>query len=323
MNNRRSFLQKLGLLSAGVAFAPSLLASCDSSKTTNTDNASADASTDTSTAGASTGTATGAIRDIGIQLYTLRELLPNDPKGVIGKVAQAGYNDVETYGYSVDKGYWGLQPNAFKELLQANNLVSTSGHYEFGQYMKDGNTDIVKRYIEAGNIVGQKYITVPYLGEELRNSADAYKNIAEKVNKAAELCKASGLKLAYHNHDFEFKQYGNTTGYDILLKETDPALVSFEADLFWMEKAGRKPVDLFNQHKGRFVMWHVKDMDKNSPDLNTEIGSGTMDYKAIFAQAKTSGLDRIFVEQENFAAGMDPFKSIKQSRDYVKNTLLA
>ncbi|MBC3539073.1 sugar phosphate isomerase/epimerase family protein [Rufibacter sediminis] len=319
MNNRRSFLQKLGLLSAGVAFAPSLLTSCDSSSQNTTTTASTEG-TDTSATSTSTGD-TG-LSDIGIQLYTLREVLPQDVKGVIGKVAQAGYNDVETYGYSVDKGYWGLEPTAFKELLTANNLLSTSGHYEFGQYMKDGNTDIVKRYIEAGNIVGHKYITVPYLGEELRNSADAYKNIADKVNKAAELCKAAGLKLAYHNHDFEFKQYGDTTGYDILLKETDPALVSFEADLFWMEKAGRKPVDLFSQHKGRFVMWHVKDMDKAKPDLNTEVGNGTIDYKAIFAQAKASGVDRIFVEQENFAAGMDPFQSIKQSRDYVKNTLL-
>jgi sugar phosphate isomerase/epimerase len=304
----------------GVAIAPALLTSCDSANqnTGGATSSGSDADTASAAGGASTTT-----RDIGIQLYTLRDYLPKDAKGVIGKVAQAGYQDVETYGYTVNEGYWGMQPQAFKELLSANNLVSTSGHYEFGQYMRDGNTDIVKRYIEAGNIVGQKYITVPYLDEKLRDSADDYKNIAEKINKAAELCKASNLKLAYHNHDFEFEKYGNTTGYDILLQETDPALVSFEADLYWMEAAGLKPVDLFNQHKGRFVMWHVKDMDKNSPKLNTEIGSGSINYAAIFAQAQLSGLDRIFVEQENFATGKDPFQSIKQSRDYVKNTLLA
>ncbi|WP_205500112.1 sugar phosphate isomerase/epimerase family protein [Rufibacter psychrotolerans] len=318
MNNRRSFLQKLGLLSAGVAFAPALLTSCDSSN-----QASGSAVSTAQATGSGEGRAAqSTISDIGIQLYTLRELLPQDPKGVIARVAQAGYQDVETYGYSPQTGYWNLSPTAFKELLTAHNLVSTSGHYDFGQYMKDGNADIVKRYIEAGNIVGHQYITVPYLAEELRDSADDYKNIAEKVNKAAELCQAANLKLAYHNHDFEFKQYGNTTGYDILLQETDPALVSFEADLYWMEKAGHKPVDLFKQHQGRFVMWHVKDMDKTTPTLNTEIGSGSIDYKAIFAQAQTSGVDRIFVEQENFAAAMDPFQSIKQSHDYVKHTLL-
>ncbi|WP_219921568.1 sugar phosphate isomerase/epimerase [Rufibacter sp. XAAS-G3-1] len=319
MNNRRAFLQKFGLLSAGVAFAPSLLTPCDSSPQNTGSTAAASGATGASAAGAGN----SRISNIGVQLYTLRELLPKDVKGVIGKVAQIGYQDVETYDYSPQTGYWNLAPKAFRELLQANHLVSTSGHYEFGQYMKDGNTDVVKRYIEAGNLVGHTHITVPYLDEELRGSADGYKKIAEKINKAAELCNASNLKLAYHNHDFEFKTYGDTTGYDILLKETDPALVSFEADLFWMERAGHKPVDLFNQHKGRFVMWHVKDIDKNSPSLNTEIGSGTMDYKAIFAQAQTSGVDRIFVEQENFAPGMDPFQSLKQSHDYVKNTLLA
>ncbi|GGK87792.1 sugar phosphate isomerase/epimerase family protein [Rufibacter glacialis] len=319
MNNRRSFLQKLGLLSAGVAFAPALLTSCDSA---NQKTGSATSSADLTANNTAVSPGSG-LRDIGIQLYTLRELLPKDVKGVIGQVAQAGYQDVETYGYTPENGYWGLDAQAFKELLKANNLVSTSGHYEFGQYMKDGNQDIVKRYIDAGKVVGHQYLTVPYLAEDLRNSADAYKNIAEKMNKAAELCKASGLKLAYHNHDFEFKQYGNTTGYDILLQETDPALVSFEADLYWIERAGRKPQELFQQHKGRFVMWHVKDMDKTTPSLNTEIGTGSIDYPGIFAQAKVSGVDRIFVEQENFAAGKDPIQSIKQSRDYVKNTLLA
>lgn len=320
MNNRRTFLQQLGFLSAGLAFAPALI-SCDSSNQTKGD---ANATAETADAGTGTsGTGKANIKNIGIQLYTLRELLPKDVKGVTAKVAQAGYQDVETYGYSPENGYWGLQPQAYRELLDANQLVSSSGHYDFSQYMSSGNTDIVKRYIEAGNTIGHTYITVPYLGEPQRNTADAYKNIAEKMNKAAELCKAANLKLAYHNHDFEFKQYGDTTGYDILLKETDPTLVSFEADLYWMERAGRKPIDLFNQHQGRFVMWHVKDMDKNSPELNTEIGNGSINYKEIFAQAKLSGLDRIFVEQENFAPGMDPFQSIKQSSDYVKNTLLA
>jgi len=312
-------LQKLGLLSASVAFAPTLLASCDSSTQKTTD-----ATATGEPAGAGTGGAGRAsLQNIGIQLYTLRDLLPNDVKGVIPKVAQAGYQDVETYGYSTETGYWGLQPQAFKDLLTANNLVSSSGHYDFNQYMKDGNLEIVKRYIEAGNTVGHTYLTVPYLSEDLRDSLDDYKVIAERVNKAAELCQQGNLKLAYHNHDFEFKQYEGGTGFDILLKETDPALVKFEADLFWMAKAGKDLGEMFRQNQGRFVMWHVKDMDKNDPDLNTEVGSGSMDYKQIFSQAELSGVTHIFIEQENFAAGTDPFQSIRQSRDYVKNTLLA
>ncbi|WP_066839354.1 sugar phosphate isomerase/epimerase family protein [Rufibacter ruber] len=320
MNNRRSFLQRLGLLTAGVAFAPSLLTSCEAAgrKTETAAGATAEA------AGAENPTSAKAeIKDIGIQLYTMRQLLPKDVKGVIARVAQAGYNDVETYGYAPDSGYWKLSPKAFREVLDANSLTSSSGHYEFGQYMKDGNTDVVKRYIEASKAVGQTYITVPWLDAEVRTKLDDYKRIANLMNVAAQLCQDAGLKLAYHNHDFEFQKFGNTTGYEVLLQETDPGLVSFEADLYWVVRAGLKPVDLFRQHQGRFVMWHVKDMNKQAPELNTEVGSGSINYQEIFRQAKLSGVERIFVEQENFAAAMDPYKSIRQSRDYVKNTLLA
>ena len=316
MKNRRSFLQQLGMLSAGFVLAPAAI-SCSSSEQ-NTEEA-----TDTSEAVNATETGAKAVIDtIGLQLYTLRELIFTDVKGVTAKVAQAGYQDVETFGYSKESGYFGLQPKAYRELLNSNGLISSSGHYDFGQFAATGNMDVVKTYIDAGLEVGQDYITVPYLGEEVRGSADAYKAIAEKLNKAGELCKASNLKLAYHNHDFEFQQFGDTTGYDILLNETDPSLVGFEADLYWFARGGKDPLAYFKQQPGRFVMWHVKDMDKSTPTLNTEIGSGSINFLEIFNQAKQSGVERIFVEQENFAASMDPFESIKQSYDYVANTLM-
>lgn len=318
MKNRRSFLQQLGLLSAGVVLTPAMISCSSADQTSDETTAVGEASTEGTTDGA----ASAVIDTIGLQLYSLREVISSDVKGVIGKVAKAGYQDVETYGYAKDSGYWGMEPKAFRELLNANGLISSSGHYDFGQYMVSGNTDVVKTYIDAGLVLGHDYITVPYLGDEVRGSADAYKAIAEKLNKAGELCKASNLKLAYHNHDFEFKQFGDTSGYDILLNETDPSLVGFEADLYWFVRGGKDPVAYFKQHPGRFVMWHVKDMDKNSPQLNTEIGSGSINYPEIFAQAKQAGVERVFVEQENFAASMDPFQSIAQSYDYVKNTLM-
>ena len=318
MKNRRAFLQQLGFLSAGLVMAPAML-SCNSNEQSAEKNSTNNSATGIDTAKMANDS---NLSMVGIQLYTLRELLPKDLQGVIPKVAQAGYQDVETYGYSKEGGFWGLDPKAFKELLQANELISSSGHYDFGQYMTSGNTDFVKTIIDAGKVVGQTYVTVPYLGEEVRGSADAYKAIAEKLNKAGELCKQAGLKLAYHNHDFEFNQFGDLTGYDILLKETDPSLVNMEADLYWFVRANQDPVAYFKQYPGRFVMWHVKDMDKNSPNLNTEIGSGSINFKAIFEQAELAGVKRIFVEQENFAATIDPFQSISQSYGFVKNTLL-
>lgn len=317
MKNRRSFLQQLGLLSAGVVLTPAMISCSSSEQTSDETTATGNATDGTTTTAAST-----IIDTIGIQLYSLREVISSDVNGVIEKVAKAGYQDVETYGYSKERGFWGLESKAFRELLNTNGLISSSGHYDFGQYMETGNTDAVKTYIDAGLELGQDYLTVPYLGEEVRGSADAYKAIAEKLNKAGELCKASNLKLAYHNHDFEFQQFGGTSGYDILLNETDASLVGFEADLYWFARGGKDPLAYFKQQPGRFVMWHVKDMDKNSPELNTEIGSGSINYKEIFSQAKLSGVERVFVEQENFAASMDPFQSITQSYEYVKNTLM-
>ncbi len=294
MTTRRSFLQQAGLLSAGVFLAPSLIG-CK-------------------------GTQSVATKDVGLQLYTLREEIGKDVSGVIGKVAEAGYSNVETYGYSRESKFWGLDPAAFKNLLNNNNLVSTSGHYDFNGYFKDGNDDVVKAYIEGGSAIGQKYITAPYIIEPLRPDADAYRGIAEKLNRAGELCKSANMQLAYHNHDFEFKSWGDTTGYEILLNETDPELVKMELDLYWVVRAGLQPEDMFNKNPGRYVMWHVKDMDKADRTKNTEIGSGSIDYKEIFKHAKVSGLEHFFVEQENFA--MDPFGSIQKSVNYVKSDLI-
>ncbi len=257
---------------------------------------------------------------VGIQLYTLRDQISKDVKGVIDKVAKAGYAEVETYGYSLQNKFWGLEPKAFYQLLKANKLTAPSGHFGFDDYIGAGKDDDLKTYIEAAKAIDMKYIVVPYLGDKLRQSASDYQRIAQRLNTAAEACKKAGLVLAYHNHDFEFAKHGNTTGYDILLKETDKDLVQFELDLYWVVRAGLEPVDMFKANPGRFVMWHVKDMDKANPKLNTEVGSGTVNFKKIFSQASLSGVKHIFVEQENFA--MDPFKSINQSFGYVKKNLL-
>lgn len=129
------------------------------------------------------------------------------------------------------------------------------------------------------------------------------------------------MKLAYHNHDFEFKKFGNQTGYDILLQETDKKLVDFELDLYWAVRSGNDPLQLFKANPGRFTMWHVKDMDKSKADWNTEIGEGSIDFKAIFAESKLSGMKHFFVEQEtNYSP--NPSDSIKTSWEYVSKQLM-
>jgi sugar phosphate isomerase/epimerase len=291
MTTRKTFIKQTGLIVATLAVTPSFAFS------------------------------NAAKPPVGLQLYSLRDIIKNDIKGIIKKVAAIGYKEVETYGYSVKSGFWGLDAKAFAALLKENGLTSPSGHFGMDNFMAGKNSDELKSYIEAANVLGSDYVTVPFLGAEIRKTADDYKKVAHKLNEAATLCKAAGLKLAYHNHDFEFKKFGDTTGFDILLKETDKKLVDFELDLYWAARSGINPINLFKANPNRFTMWHVKDMDKLNQDLNTEIGKGAVDFKSIFKEAKQAGVKHYFVEHEdNYKP--DELGSIKESFNYVNNELL-
>jgi sugar phosphate isomerase/epimerase len=289
MTTRRDFLTQAGLLSAGLMIAPQLL----SAKGT---------------------------KVVGLQLYSLRDQLPKDVKGVIAKVAAAGYKEVETFGYSQQNGFWGLDAKAFSSLLKANGLKTPSGHFGLDEYFVHGKTTDLESYIDAANATGMTYVIVPSINGEVLKSADQFKEVAEKLNKAAEMCKKSGLQLGYHNHNFEWKPIDGTTFYDTILKETDPKLVHMEMDIFWVVRAGQDPVKLFKQHPGRFALCHIKDRDKKQTDLNTEIGKGSIDFKTILSHAKLAGLKHFIVEQENYI-NIDPFVSIAESAAYVKNVL--
>lgn len=258
---------------------------------------------------------------IGLQLYTLRDEIPKDFVKTMERVAASGYQEVEVFGYSPSTHFWGFSPDAFAEILDSNNLKAISGHYDFDEYLGPASSlERFDAYIHAASALKHRYLTIPYLNEKLRTSADDYKKLAEKFNRAGEKCQNSGLQLAYHNHDFEFQRFGETTGYDILLAETDPGLVKFELDLYWVVRAGRDPLELFKQNKGRFELWHVKDMDRQNPAINTEVGSGSIDFSKIFAGAEISGLKNVIIEQENFS--IDPFESISRSAAYTKSRLL-
>ncbi|RZK31610.1 MAG: sugar phosphate isomerase/epimerase [Hymenobacter sp.] len=257
----------------------------------------------------------------GLQLYTLRDFIGQDAKGVLAKVAKAGYQEVETYGYSPDKHFWGLKPAEFKAVLAANGLTTPSGHYDLGGYLREGNEALLTTTMEAAKACGQQYLIVPSVEEKLRATPADFRALAAKLNKAGARCKAAGLRLGYHNHDFEFKPLGGTTLYDVLLKETDPTLVDFEMDIYWVVRAGQDPIKLMQAHPKRFPLWHIKDMDKAQPNLNTEVGSGSIDYRAIMTYAGTAGLKHAIMEQENFA--LDAYQSIAQSAAYMRKNLLA
>ncbi|WP_025145755.1 sugar phosphate isomerase/epimerase family protein [Pedobacter jeongneungensis] len=258
---------------------------------------------------------------VGLQLYSLRDELPKDVKGTIAKVAKAGFKEVETYGFSIKDQFWGLTPKEFKALLDANGLKAPSGHYGLGTYLADGNTTELKAAIAAAKVLGSEYVTIPWLDGSIRKNADDYKKIAARINEAGKLTKAAGIRLAYHNHNFEFEKQGDTTGYEILLKGTDKKLVDFELDLYWVVRSGNDPIKLFKENPGRFTMWHVKDMDKANPALNAEVGTGSINFKPIFAQAKLSGMKHFFVEHEtNYKP--NPLGSVTASCAFIKKEII-
>lgn len=260
-------------------------------------------------------------KSVGLQLYSLRDELPKDVKGTIAKVAKAGFKEVETYGFSIKDQFWGLTPAEFKKLLDENGLTAPSGHYGLGSYLTDGNTEELKAAIAAAKVLGSEYVTIPWLDESIRKSADDYKKIAAKINEAGKLAKEAGIRLAYHNHNFEFEKQGDTTGYEILLKGTDKNLVDFELDLYWVVRSGNDPIKLFKENPGRFTMWHVKDMDKANPALNAEVGTGSINFKPIFADAKLSGMKHFFIEHEtNYKP--NPMESVTASCAYIKKEII-
>jgi sugar phosphate isomerase/epimerase len=247
-----------------------------------------------------------------------------DLKGTLQKIAGFGYEEVEIYGFA-DSKYYGMAPKAFKQLLDDNNLTTSSGHYDLNQFMKPGSDDAFMKYIdesiEGARVLNQAYIVWPWLAEEFR-SIDHFKVVAEKLNRMGELARKAGIGVAYHNHDFEFKPQDGKIGYDVILNETDPDLVKIQMDLYWITHSSTlTPHEYFTKYPGRFVSWHIKDMNKANRNLHEIVGEGSIDFKPILRNAKLAGLQHIFVEQGNNYYG-DPLQCVAKSAAFVKRELL-
>ena len=269
--SRRSFLFELAALTA----SGSLLASCASAGTSASASPSRSAATSPNM--------------IGLQLYTVRDQLQTDFDGTLAKIAQIGYKNMEF------AGYYNRTPEQVRATLDRLQLVSTSSHIGAPLMRQDAAAQI-----KSAKTIGQDYITIPsyQFGKDL---AGWRKGVAE-FNQWGAMCRDAGLKLAYHNHNFEFAPLEGTTGYEILQNEVDPKLVDFELDLYWARFADQDPLALFAKHPGRFAMWHVKDMvvtdDKKGM---SPVGKGTIDFKAYFANAQQAGLKHFFVEHDSAA----------------------
>jgi len=247
---------------------------------------------------------------IGLQLYTVRDKIKLDLKSTLEKVAKIGYNSVEAAGYNVAEGtFYGMTPKAFSELLNGMGMPLTSSHTTF-------ELDTAEKVIADAASTGAKYIIYPFLADKFRSNLDGWKSTADKFNKMGEIAKKNGIQFGYHNHAFEFEKMDGQIPYDLLLSQTDPSLVTFEMDLYWVTKGGYNPVDYFKKYPGRFQLWHVKDMTKTDDMFFAPVGSGRIDFSSIFAEKKTAEMKKFFVEQDSFKA-LDAFESIEMSFKYL------
>ncbi|HEY6975272.1 MAG TPA: sugar phosphate isomerase/epimerase [Chitinophagaceae bacterium] len=263
---------------------------------------------------------------IGLQLYTVRDAMQQDPHGTLAKVAQIGYNSVEGATYTGSEKFYGMEAKEFSETLKQHGLIMPSSHYRLGEEKTNGQETkgtLLHDWDKAVNdaaTVGIKYMVCAYLSEEERGDIDHYKQLAEQFNKSGEICKKAGIQFCYHNHDFEFAEQNGQMPYNILLDNTDKDLVKMEMDIYWVTKAKQDPIALMNQHPDRFPLWHIKDMDNTSAQAFTEVGSGVIDFKKIFKQADEAGLKYFFVEQDKCPGS--PFDSITKSYNYIKKNLV-
>jgi len=243
------------------------------------------------------------LSNVGVQLYTVRSLMDKDVERTLAGVAAAGYSEVEF------AGYFKKTPAEIKAMLDRHGLVAPSVHS--GSMAPD---DWAKA-LEAANVIGHKFIVMPWIPVERRKTLDDWKQVAADFNRVAASAKAAGLQFAYHNHDFEFPLVEGKVPYDVLLAETDPNLVKLEIDLYWITKGGQDPLAYFARWPGRIPLVHVKD-GKGPPEwAMTEVGSGAIDWKRIFAKSQQAGIQHYFVEHDQPA---DPIASITASCAYLK-----
>tara|TARA_Y100001972_G_scaffold120265_1_gene162553 strand:- start:2634 stop:3482 length:849 start_codon:yes stop_codon:yes gene_type:complete len=247
----------------------------------------------------------------GLQLYTVRNAMGEDPKGTLKQVADIGYKVLETASYK-DGKFYGFAASEFAKITKDLGMNVVSSHIGIDEILKN-----IDQVVDALQASGQQFLVVPYIGNEYR-SADGYKKLADQLNDKGAVCKKGGIKLVYHNHAFEFEDLGGTTGMDILLNIGNRDLVNFESDLYWVSKAGLDPLAFLKKYPGRFPLWHVKDMADTPEKGFAEVGKGTIDYNTLFENASIAGLEYFFVEQDR---SDDPMNSIKISYKGVKKIL--
>lgn len=239
-------------------------------------------------------------------MYTLREAVAADYVGTLRALAELGYRAVEL----VTLG--DMTAAQLRRELDTLGLAVSGMHIGLDKF--ESNADL---WLENLAVLGGKYPVVPYLAPERRTSGDDYRRLGQQLNEYGRKAKEHGMQLCYHNHDFEFVRYGDATGLALLFEEADPALVKSELDVYWAAKAGVDPQTLMRGMSGSVPLVHVKDMADTPEQEFAEVGSGTLDFPAIFQTGDEIGVDFYVVEQD--VCKRPPLESVGISLNYLRS----
>jgi len=276
--DRRSFLSTLGVATIGLATSRSALAGF-----------------------APRPWRSAKLSRIGIELYTLRREAAADLAGTLARVARIGYKEVEFAGYHNHAA------TDVRDLLKQNGLTSPAAHIAIDAIQKAPDTTF-----GDARTIGHEWIVVPSLPAGKRQTLDDWKRVADLFNATATQVKAAGFRFGFHNHNDVFRKVGDATPIDVLMKETDPSLVSYEMDVYWVVNGGGDPVDLLTRYPGRFRLMHLKDSMGPPDHKMADVGSGTIDFKAVLA--RSTGVEHYFVEHDN---PPDAFADVAASYSYL------
>ena len=256
------------------------------------------------------------ISPFGVQLYSVRDVIPKDPKGIMTQLAEMGYKQFESY--SGPQGFlWGMQPKEIKSFLDDIGVKMVSTHFNYGR--ERDKPDDLKKSIDMASEAGLTYLLCPYIGAQ--KSFDDWKKIADGFNTAGELVNKSGLKFGYHNHDYSFKPLDGKIPQEYLLANTDPKNVMFELDLCWIDVAGIDTASHLKTYGKRYELCHVKDYKKvDGKPVQNDLGKGAVDFKKTLRIAMDSGIKYFLVEQEEYPGPV--MVSMKNDAEYMKTLVV-
>jgi sugar phosphate isomerase/epimerase len=281
--SRRSFLKTSGLLTAGAAFGTlPFLAGCNN------------------------GNGRNDYHPFGLQLYTLRDVMPDDPEGVLRELARFGYKHIESYEGPMGM-FWGMGHTGFKDLMDELDMTIISSHANV--------FDDLERKVEEAAEIGMEYIVCPWIGPQ--DSMDDYRRIADQFNEIGDTANDAGIKFAYHNHAYTFEEMDGELPQDLLMERTEENLVEYQMDIYWFVAGDQDPAEWIRRYPGRFTSSHVKDFQNGEDHESVVLGTGSIDFQELLPLAKENGMEYFFVEQEAYA-GTTPMGAVEQNAEYMK-----